>query len=164
MILKHCKAVVLIVAFALSACFTVRAQTISHFDISYASVQASGTLLGGGSQIWQTRNSDPRLTDGFLQPNKKSIQLSPSSQAEESKMNFYPNPVSDKLFYSFEYEDIFILEINISDLSGRIYKTISLHASSGIIDLSGFKNGMYFLKIRKSGSDFYRIFKISIIN
>jgi hypothetical protein len=163
MIIKCRKALGLIVAFALSTGFYVNAQTISHFDISYASVQASGTLLGGGTQIWQPQNSDQKLTDGFLQPNKKNVQVLPSLAGKKNKARFYPNPVSDKLFFSFEYEYKFERVLCISDLSGRIHKRLSLHSASGTIDLSELQNGIYFLKINKNGSDFYRIFKISVV-
>jgi hypothetical protein len=62
-----------------------------------------------------------------------------------SVINIYPNPVSEKVHINFK--EINILKIEISNTSGKILFKRNNIQNSEIIDVSNFKNGLYFIKI-----------------
>ena len=65
----------------------------------------------------------------------------------------WPNPVKDQLYYSFKSVSQGDVNIEITDINGRlVYKNTDKSLSSfisGSIDMSSFSKGIYFVKIRQ---------------
>ena len=61
-------------------------------------------------------------------------------------MNLYPNPASDKVYFSTNLTDV---KVTISDVSGRVlYSTDKFNGNS--FDVSGFSSGVYILTAESS--------------
>ncbi|MBP5645326.1 MAG: choice-of-anchor J domain-containing protein [Bacteroidales bacterium] len=56
-----------------------------------------------------------------------------------AKVDFYPNPVNDKLYISEE-----VLEVSVVDASGR---TVANEKNTRVVDMSEFSNGVYFVRV-----------------
>jgi hypothetical protein len=65
-------------------------------------------------------------------------------------LNYFPNPVSQKLSISTTETDHY--KISISDLPGRVVFEKSFYEKSFLIDLANIQGGVYFLKIENSKS------------
>jgi allantoicase len=63
----------------------------------------------------------------------------------QTKVNFYPNPVSDLLYIESQGNGT-IKEIKIYDIYGRVILTKKTSESQIIIDVSGMENGLYILE------------------
>jgi hypothetical protein len=71
-------------------------------------------------------------------------------QAGISKLNLYPNPVSDRLTIAFELETRSDIMVRIYDLAGNKVRTFFAQGASAVsekIDLSGVAAGVYFVEI-----------------
>lgn len=73
-----------------------------------------------------------------------------------SNFKIWPNPVNDKLNYSFESASTDNTLFQIYDLNGRMVYSDSINSFgstiSGSIDMSSFSKGVYFVKIRQGTS------------
>jgi hypothetical protein len=76
-----------------------------------------------------------------------------------TELNVYPNPASD--FLNISTANNIIDDISIFDLTGRMVYRILPERSSEIVDLSEFKDGIYFSKVRVEGQIITRKFVIS---
>lgn len=56
-----------------------------------------------------------------------------------AKVDFYPNPVNDKLYISEE-----VREVSVVDASGR---TVANEKNTRVVDMSEFSNGVYFVRV-----------------
>ena len=65
-----------------------------------------------------------------------------------AELTIGPNPASDKLIISTNRTGVDPLEATVFDLSGRVVKTGTVEASSGEINISDLKNGIYTLSIK----------------
>lgn len=65
---------------------------------------------------------------------------------EVKELNLYPNPASDKVYFSSNLTDV---KVTISDVSGRVlYSTDKFNGNS--FDVSGFSSGVYILTAESS--------------
>lgn len=65
---------------------------------------------------------------------------------EVKELNLYPNPASDKVYFSTNLTDV---KVTISDVSGRVlYSTDKFNGNS--FDVSGFSSGVYILTAESS--------------
>jgi len=65
------------------------------------------------------------------------------------KMNFYPNPVDDKL--NISNPDLSITSVKVYDISGRMIFVKKAASSLIEIDLSRLQKGIYFISAEKNG-------------
>ena len=76
---------------------------------------------------------------------------------EGKKLNIFPNPVFNQLTIS---SPIKIDKINITDISGKKLLERNIHADKINVDMSNYRNGMYFIQIESGAKkSTYRIIK-----
>jgi hypothetical protein len=80
---------------------------------------------------------------GIREHRDELMEAAMKCQSENDVFKLYPNPTSDHLHYELSPNNPFKFEIY--DIMGR--KCISESASSGVIDISSLKNGIYIFKI-----------------
>lgn len=84
----------------------------------------------------------------------RSIVASSVQDTKDKLFLCYPNPTDGKIYLDFYQPDIGNLVFRITDLSGRIVQAQSCNNPSAYhktIDLSGLREGMYFLQIVSDG-------------
>lgn len=72
-----------------------------------------------------------------------TISLTDIDNKGEKKLSIYPNPVSNILTISSQTP----IRVQITDLSGRIVSQFNANALDYAIDMSGFDNGIYLVKV-----------------
>ena len=83
----------------------------------------------------------------FLGPLETNI-----NTINENNITIYPNPTSDKINFDFANNDI--LQINISDITGKTIISKTEVQQNETIDLSNFENGIYFINIQTTNEIF----------
>lgn len=130
----------------------------SVVDVNYYNVnQTVGESIVEGLDA-----SDFYLTQGFNQP---SIHVVSSRPSEGSGVEVYPNPAVDILnieLFGFERTDF---EIVIFGFNGALLHKEEIicgreHWSIESIDVSNYKRGLYFVRVRSSDNRISRLFKI----
>ena len=122
-------------------------DTVENIDITSPSsgvytltVSHKGTLTSGSQQY-------------ALILTGSGLTLSNEDFALNTNFKVWPNPVKDQLYYSFKSVSQGDVNIEITDINGRlVYKNTDKSLSSfisGSIDMSSFSKGMYFVKIRQ---------------
>lgn len=66
------------------------------------------------------------------------------------KVSMYPNPVEDVLYFSTDDADIVIHTINITDITGKLVKTISVTDGQTSLNVSDLKTGMYMVELESN--------------
>ncbi|UPQ79011.1 T9SS type A sorting domain-containing protein [Flavobacterium azooxidireducens] len=76
----------------------------------------------------------------------------------DSVINYYPNPVKEKLFVNLNSNDVKIIEVKIFDIDGRnvLIDNDILHESHEI-DLSFLSRGQYILLLKTDNNLFYNV-------
>lgn len=83
--------------------------------------------------------------------------LSNDQAAENSSLTIYPNPATNELSVKAATT---IHTVELLDLLGESLKQEAIESNQGTIDLSAYKNGVYFLKIRfANGSKIEKVIK-----
>lgn len=99
--------------------------------------------------------NNPSAANGNFEVNSKDIKLKKSGtgilETTAVALGIYPNPASNNVSVSFENAADGIATINISDLAGKVVKTVAYPATQGnntlSIDLNGLKNGLYIIGV-----------------
>lgn len=66
---------------------------------------------------------------------------------------FYPNPANDKLNIEVNSQSIEVIEISITNLFGElVFKTLTSQNEKSQINLSDFKNGLYFITVKQNNN------------
>ncbi len=84
-----------------------------------------------------------------------------ASIAKSADVIVYPNPTSDKLFIDTYVYDASKLNIQITDLSGKVVLEKNKIVSNEPINISNLESGFYFVKV--NGTDGSSVHKIQII-
>jgi hypothetical protein len=69
------------------------------------------------------------------------------AMAEKADMNFYPNPVTDKLYISGNEAEGSSVKINIINIQGQVVKTISEFQVGSYIDVEDLSEGYYIVRV-----------------
>jgi hypothetical protein len=117
----------------------------------WASIDSTGllTALGNG-----TLNVIARATDGSGTEGRMSITISnqgvsvPGINLTDSRI--YPNPATDRLFFT-NGDDV--AYINISNIQGRLVRSIIIGNNINSIDISDLEKGFYYLSIQKNSGE-----------
>ncbi len=63
------------------------------------------------------------------------------------KVSMYPNPVVEDLYFEVQDADIRISNLSITDITGKVVKTISLSRDQKSVNLSDLKAGVYMVEL-----------------
>lgn len=104
------------------------------------------------------------LTEGFHQPTyvyTKTIEL----PTEIGKITILPNPVSDKVQISMNFEQHRVIDIQLIDEQGKSIWTKQVNGKNFIEtkDLSQLTNGVYFLNLLIDQAKYSQTYKIQIL-
>lgn len=152
--------------------FTVTANAGSALPIC---IGEKITLTGGGASTytWTSNsalvlmgnpvNAYPQLTTTYTVTGtnsngcKKTASLTQTvnecvglKEVQASQSHVFPNPTNGVL--NLEFSTASLKTLQISDMSGRVIKTISTSNQAEILDLSDLANGIYFLNVISSES------------
>jgi len=107
---------------------------VMDFDIYYPTYTLYAATYGRG--IWQTK---------LIVDNLENV----SDVDFKSKVSIYPNPATNKLNISLDYESTYSTIINIFNINGSLVteSKISSNMNTASIDLSNFKSGTYLVKV-----------------
>ena len=119
-------------------------------------INANPQFVDAGNLDFQLMETSPCIDAGIdigleyigEAPDMGCYEYNPSTIINNSQTNnltFYPNPTKGKIKFEIDGN---IQQIIISDLTGKmIIKKSEIH-QNGTIDLSDFKNGIYFVRIQ----------------
>ena len=129
--------------------YTVFPDSINYLTTPYASI----TLTSGS----------PSFTGGAFIQHTISKTITPVTEAVQNHLSIssiavFPNPIGGKLTIQWTKKTAEKVTIIISDLTGRdVYNaTINMNEGTGSygIDLSGFSNGLYIVKIKSASLNY----------
>jgi len=154
---------------------------IPGFSLTWGQVQLSPTVLssaggyneaGGISLAWTMgelavstlSTTGMILTQGFQQPFLLDIGDAIDDPEFNWSVNAYPNPVSDILNLRFNLDKTMDLQLELYDITGKkltIKKLPSIMPGGReTLDFSGFREGIYILKITSEKQKVRKIYKI----
>ncbi len=154
---------------------------IPGFSLTWGQVQLTPTVLssaggysesGGISLAWTMgelavstlSTIDMILTQGFQQPFLLDIGDAIDDPEFNWSVNAYPNPVSDILNLRFNLDKTMDLQLELYDITGKkltIKKLPSIMPGGReTLDFSGFREGIYILKITSEKQKVRKIYKI----
>jgi hypothetical protein len=111
-----------------------------NISISWTLGELAVTTLEGGNMV---------LTQGFQQPFDIGVGIGP--EEADWSISVYPNPVKDALRIRFGIAQPEDFLVELQDVTGRVL-TLELHrqvlpGEILYLDISGYKEGIYFLKL-----------------
>lgn len=106
--------------------------------------------------------NNPSAANGNFEVNSKDIKLKKSGtgilETTAVALGIYPNPASNNVSVSFENAAAGSAIITISDLAGKVVKTVAYPATQGnnilSIDLDGLKNGLYIIGVNTAHAQY----------
>ena len=145
----------------------LKAQELSHQVL----VVAANVANGSGYSISQTvgepivdfiSSEKYDLTQGFQQPSCSLVTPQPPLG---NGVNVYPNPVIDDLKVEMFGETGMEYELTIFGIDGSVYYRNRYECTGKfwrleVLDVSGFKRGLYFVRVEASNKKIARLFKI----
>lgn len=103
-------------------------------------------------------------TAGFAQVNFEydtlgvRIVLGTSEEFLKANTKLYPNPANEVLYLDITNTELNSLEIDITDLSGRVLQSVSSEEEMVIINLNDLKSGLYFVNVKTAQGSFVKKF------
>lgn len=127
-------------------------ELTSNFnDITYLFSRTTTSSYSGGNYI----------SDGVAQPNQDLIgwtvnittaTLDTNSNILENGLKVYPNPTTG--FVDFDLLDVNSAKIQVSDLTGKLLKSVNIEKNNNKINISNLSKGVYLLKIETEKGSF----------
>lgn len=154
---------------------------IPGFSLTWGQVQLTPTVLSSAGGYTETSdislawtlgelavstlsNTGMILTQGFQQPFLLDIGDAIDNPEFNWSVNAYPNPVSDILNLRFNLDKTMDLQLELYDITGKkltIKKLPSIMPGGReTLDFSGFREGIYILKISSEKQKVRKIYKI----
>lgn len=126
-------------------------QLVSSAGFLFENDQISLSFTLGDIAITTAKRNAITLTQGFQQPNIEDLTGTMFIKDKKLEIVLFPNPTFDKITLKFLSDDIFFLEYQIFDISGKEVSRSAIinlrKQNAQIIDLSGFESGQYYLVI-----------------
>ncbi|MDD5569955.1 MAG: T9SS type A sorting domain-containing protein [Bacteroidales bacterium] len=99
----------------------------------------------------------PVVTNTVNTAIQNKVEVKKITADKNSGIEIFPNPNTGKFYLNFENKNNSPMKLQITDLLGKIvFSEISNSGAIGIIDLSGYPNGMYLLKLQTNDKIYYR--------
>jgi hypothetical protein len=143
----------------------VPGQFIS-FDVAYITVDSGFAKSVGFPNIDNMLATVPLVRDFFnnnLPQNGHDLALgieTNNSNPVSAQFNVYPNPSHDRITFTTNLSNS-KLSLDILDINGRLIRSYVCQGSKKEMDVSGFKNGVYILKISSAEqSSFVKFIKM----
>lgn len=126
---------------------------LAGLDFEFAGVTFEYSI--GESVTTTISNGNTTITQGFLQPEIDIV-----IPCEDLVLNFFPNPVQERLYITDIFCGYELGEVEVIDLFG---KTILIkEATEGFIDLSGLANGIYLVRVQSTDQTKMGTFKVLV--
>ncbi len=90
----------------------------------------------------------PRIMVGLQLAGYLQIGLEEATIAD--KVTMYPNPVVEDLYFSVEDADIRINTLTVTDITGKVIKTINIGRDQNSVNLSDLKSGVYMIELNSN--------------
>lgn len=121
---------------------------ISHYTNANWDGAAAGSATTNAEGMFElSRNNISSLSPFAVTDNNSSVSV---EELEGVLISLYPNPVVNELFV--ETNQIDNTTFDIIDLTGKVVWTMSQpNTTTQVIDVEGFKNGVYFLRVINDG-------------
>jgi hypothetical protein len=119
----------------------ITVNAIANTGYEFESWTSSNDTVSINPQYTFTVTDDKLLRANFMQATN-------ILHGVNNALTIYPNPTSDKLFFSAA--DKQIIKIQMVDLTGRVVYSANVQQQTGTIDLSGFISGVYFVRVHTS--------------
>jgi hypothetical protein len=147
--------ILLIGAFMMLLCISLKAQTLSPATIS----SGGGFYNAGGNTLSFTvaemtmvqtfLQPSNMLTQGFQQPEQLTTSIT-ETETGHNEVIVFPNPSNGRFNISYDVQSNRPCKINIYNLVGQILYTHAYETTYGpnliSIDISGFDQGIYYLE------------------
>jgi hypothetical protein len=128
------------------------------FDAAYITADSGFAKSTGFSNVDNMLYIVPLIRDWFNNNLPQDghdlalgIHTEDNNSATAAQFNVYPNPSSNRITFTTNLSNT-RLNLDIMDINGRLIKSYECNGSNKVMDVSGFKNGVYILKI--SSKDF----------
>jgi hypothetical protein len=82
-------------------------------------------------------------------------------EAAAAGIQIYPNPAVDFCTITFPEMLTEPAQLSVLDANGRLVKALTIAQQNSLLDLQGFNNGFYYLRIEKDGKSYFQ--KLSIV-
>ena len=127
------------------------------------SIQIDWTL--GELAIATIQNSSQQITQGFHQPNYTITSVN-ELPVEIGQIQVYPNPATDLIKMSINFNERKNVKTQLFDLNGRLLWTIENSGTQieQVKNIAGLSNGTYFLHFSIEGNANSQSFKIQKSN
>lgn len=109
-------------------------------------------------------NSEYELMQGVHQPQYNVVSATDESSEVNFEVSAYPNPTSDLLEVRTSARPFQRLMYELIDLQGKVRYSKSLSGTSNRIDMSGFSQNLYLLKVIDEEGRTISSFKVQKIN
>lgn len=156
---------ILLLAVIVSAFSSAKGQeVIAPAGHSYSGTTASIDFTLGETVIFSPHHESGLLTQGFHQGDVAVTEiLTGLEQASDQLLiSVFPNPTSKQLIVETgEKKGLTAQIINLE--AKEVYKE-SINSSKQVIDVSGFKNGIYILHLSNEQNELLKSFKILKLN
>lgn len=83
----------------------------------------------------------------FFSSKSPFIGLTENTYASPAFSTVYPNPVTNRLFVQMHHDNFEAYEIELSDVSGKILKTVSSLEIIATLEINDLSDGVYFVKV-----------------
>jgi hypothetical protein len=120
-----------------------------------------GTVITISDEDWAWNNASPLLMGNILYRLAHSCTLSiDHPEAGNSALTVFPNPVNESTQVSFDNKNHDVMNLQLLDVSGRELGTFSTIGTKFILDATGIKEGVYFLRVSNSVNSEVQIVKL----
>lgn len=129
----------------------------SFSNLAFGSYKVRIEVIGKPSEEYLVTldANNPSATNGNFEVNTKDIKLKKSGtgilETTAVALGIYPNPASNNVSVSFENASADVATITISDLAGKVVKTLTYPVAQGgntlSIELGDLKNGLYIIGV-----------------
>lgn len=121
---------------------------------NFVSALGDATGVGGtssfsiGQVFFDTQSGiGGTIVPGLQQPYEIFVITNTSLLHNKINLQVFPNPATDMLFISFDKEEVGVVRMSLVDMQGNVLISDRVIKTTTSFNLSGLRNGTYFIKI-----------------
>ena len=140
--------------------FNMKAQEVIATSGNYHENSSGSISWTIGELVSEAfENSENILTQGFHQT-MLTVTLIKEFKETDIQITVYPNPVKEKLIIDVKEAKFNSLQMTMIDINGRIELTKNIVSDKEIIDMQGFPEAIYILRIIAPNEKILKSYKI----